>query len=68
MQFREAINSDLSLEQVNHLVCLLKEVEEEGILQEGVLGRVDHAWSGGFALIWDEAKVLGRLEELGMVP
>jgi LCP family protein required for cell wall assembly len=67
IQFREAINSDLSLEQVNHLVCLLKEVEEDAIIQEGVL----EAWTTpgpDSDLIWDEAKVLARLEELGMVP
>jgi LCP family protein required for cell wall assembly len=67
MQFREAINSDLSLEQVNHLVCLLKEVEEDAILQEGVLEEWTTPGPEG-SLLWDEAKVLGRLEELNMLP
>jgi LCP family protein required for cell wall assembly len=67
IQFRRAINSDFSLEQVNHLVCLLREIEEEAIVQEGVL----EEWTTPGpedSLLWDEAQLFGRLEELGMIP
>jgi LCP family protein required for cell wall assembly len=67
IQFRDAINTDLTLEQINHLVCLLKEVEADSIIQEGVLEEWTNPGPEG-SLLWDEMKVLGRLEELGMIP
>jgi polyisoprenyl-teichoic acid--peptidoglycan teichoic acid transferase len=67
IQFRDAINTDLTLEQINNLVCLLKEVEADSIIQEGVLEEWTNPGPEG-SLLWDEMKVLGRLEELGMIP
>jgi LCP family protein required for cell wall assembly len=67
IQFRDAINSDLSLEEINHLVCLLKEVEGETIIQDEVLEEWVSPGPEG-SLLWDKEKVFGRLEELGMIP
>jgi LCP family protein required for cell wall assembly len=67
IQFRHSINSDFSLEQVNHLVCLLKEAETDRILQDGVKEEWTTPGPEG-SLLWDEAKMLERLQELGMIP
>jgi LCP family protein required for cell wall assembly len=67
IEFRHSINSDFSLEQVNHLVCLLKEAEADRILQDGVKEEWTTPGPEG-SLLWDGAKILGRLQELGMLP
>jgi LCP family protein required for cell wall assembly len=67
LQFKDAVITDFSPEQVNHQTCLLKEVQEESIIQEGV----NPEWTTPGpedSLLWDKAKVLTRLEELELIP
>jgi LCP family protein required for cell wall assembly len=66
-QFRDAVITDFSPEQVNHLACLLKEVREDAIIQEGV--KAEWTMPGPEdSLLWDKPSVLNRLRELGMIP
>lgn len=67
-QFSEAITTDLSPEQINHLTCLLQEVPANAIIQDQV--RQEWTWPGPQrgSLLWDKTSVLNRLKELGLIP
>jgi hypothetical protein len=66
-QFKQVIATDLSLEQVNHLSCLLKEVPASSVIQDGV--RQEWTWPGPQgSFLWDRANVLNQLRQLGMIP
>jgi LCP family protein required for cell wall assembly len=67
LKFEDAIHTDFSPEQVNHLTCLLKEVPAASIIQDGVKAE----WTSPGpedSLLWDRTQVLNRLRELGMIP
>jgi LCP family protein required for cell wall assembly len=67
MQFNQVIATDLSLEQINHLACLLNEVPREAIIQEGV--RQEWTWPGPQgSFLWDRNNVTNWLMELGLIP
>ena len=66
-QFKDAVVTDLSFEQVNHLACLMRKVPTSAIIQEGV--KVEWTTPGPEgSLLWDKASVLNRLKELGIIP
>jgi LCP family protein required for cell wall assembly len=65
-QFRSVIATDLSLEQINNLTCLLKEVPSSSIIQESV--RPEWTSPGPLgSLLWDKNSVITRLKELGLI-
>lgn len=66
-QYSQVIATDLSPEQINHLACLLNEVPQEAIIQEGV----PQAWTTpgpGASYVWDKNKVMDQLRGLGLIP
>ena len=67
LKFKDAVNTDFSPEQVNHLACLLKEVQVGSIVQDGVKAEWTSPGPEG-SLLWDKPNVLNRLKELGMIP
>ena len=67
LQFRDAVLTDFSPEQVTHLSCLLQEVPPEAIIQDGVPEEWTSAGPEG-SLLWNRANVLNRLRELEMIP
>jgi len=67
LQFRDAVLTDFSPEQVTHLNCLLQEVPPEAIIQDGVLEEWTSAGPEG-SLLWNRTNVLNRLRELEMIP
>jgi len=66
-QFKAVIATDLSLEQINHLACLLNNVPAGSVTLDGVLPEWTSAGPQG-SLLWDKTKVLAKLKELGMIP
>jgi len=66
LEYQDAVITDLTPEQVNHLICLAKELPKESITQEGI--EFDWITPGpDNSLLWDREKVLNRLRELGLV-
>ena len=67
-QFNQVIATDLSPEQVDHLACLLQEVPREAVIQDWV--KPEWTWPGPQpgSLLWDKARVINRLKELGVTP
>lgn len=66
-QFSQVIATDLSLEQINHLTCLLKEVPREAIIQEEVRQEWTSPGPQG-SLVWDKNNVMNQLMGLGLIP
>lgn len=67
IQFKDAILTDFSPEQVTNIICLLNEVPKEKIVQDGVRPEWTSPGPEG-SLLWDRTKVLNRLRELGIIP
>jgi LCP family protein required for cell wall assembly len=67
LQFRDAVLTDFSPEQVTHLTCLLQEVAPEAIIQDGVPEEWTSEGPEG-SLLWNRTNVLNRLRELEMIP
>jgi len=67
-QFDEVVGTDLSLEQINHLSCLLKEVPADAIVQEQVKQEWTSAGPQAGSLGWDKTAVLNHMKQLGLVP
>ena len=67
-QFNQVIATDLSPEQINHLSCLLQEVPNDAILQDGVRPEWTSPGPQPGSLLWDKTSVLNRLKELGLTP
>jgi LCP family protein required for cell wall assembly len=67
-QFNNTIATDLSPEQINHLACLLQEVPNDAILQDGVRPEWTSPGPQPGSLLWDKTSVLNRLKELGLTP
>jgi LCP family protein required for cell wall assembly len=66
-QFKQVVATDLSLEQINHLACLLKEAPTEAVIQDGV--RQEWTMPGPHgSLLWERANVLNQLSQLGLIP
>ena len=66
-QFKQMIVTDLSPEQIFSLFCLLKEVPKEEIVME----QVKPEWTSpgrSDSLLWDKAKVIVALKQLGLLP
>ena len=66
-QFKSVIATDLSLEQINHLACLFKDVPAGSITLDGVSQNWTSAGPQG-SLSWNKSLILKRLKELGMIP
>ncbi len=66
-QFNQVIATDLSLEQINHLACLMNEVSGESIVFEGVRQEWTSAGPQG-SYLWDKSSVLNQLMGLGLIP
>ena len=65
-QFKAVIATDLSLEQINNLTCLLKEVPSSSIVQDSV--RPEWTFPGPLgSLLWNKTNVINRLKELGLI-
>jgi LCP family protein required for cell wall assembly len=67
-QFNDVIATDLSPEQIEHLACLLQEVPQEAILQDGVRQEWTSPGPQPDSFLWDKTVVLNRLKELGLAP
>jgi LCP family protein required for cell wall assembly len=66
-QFNQVIATDLSLEQINHLACLMNEVPRESIAFEGVRQEwISPGPQGSY--LWDKSSVLSQLMGLGLIP
>jgi LCP family protein required for cell wall assembly len=66
-QFKQVVATDLSLEQVNHLACLLREVPTSAVIQDGVRQEWTSPGPQG-SLSWNRANVLNQLRGLGLIP
>ena len=66
-QFNQVIATDLSLEQINHLSCLLNEVPSEAIVFDSVPQTWTSAGPRG-SYLWDKTSVLNQLMGLGLIP
>ncbi len=66
-QFKNVIATDLSVEQIHNLACLLKEVPASSITQDAVKQEWTSPGPQG-SLLWNKNNVLGRLKELGLIP
>jgi LCP family protein required for cell wall assembly len=66
-RFEQVVATDLSLEQINHLACLLKEVPTDAVIQDGVRQEWTMPGPRG-SLLWDRANVLNQLMQLGLIP
>jgi len=64
-KFSAVIVTDFSPEQIQHLVCLLKNVPSQSIIQETVQPAWTHPGPNS-SLLWDQSSVLTRLKELGL--
>jgi len=65
-QFKGVIATDLSLEQINNLTCLLKEVPSSSIVQDSV--RPEWTSPGPLgSLLWNKNNVINMLRELGLI-
>jgi LCP family protein required for cell wall assembly len=67
-QYNDVIVTDLSPEQINHLVCLLGEVPKTSILQESVRQEWTTPGPQQGSYRWDTTLVINRLKELGLTP
>lgn len=67
-QYNDVIVTDLSPEQINHLVCLLQEVPKEAILQDSVRQEWTSPGPQQGSFRWDTTVVINRLKELGLTP
>lgn len=67
-QFKDVIATDLSPEQIEHLSCLMQEVPQESIVQDGVRQEWTSPGPVAGSLLWDKTAVLNRLKELGLTP
>ena len=65
-QFKEAIITDMSFEQINHLACLLKETPSGSIIQESVKQEWTSPGPSG-SLLWNRDFVLSSLKNLGLI-
>ena len=66
-RFKAVVATDLSLEQINHLACLLKEVPANSIIKESVRREWTNPGPQG-SLVWDQNNVLTLLKGLGLIP
>ena len=64
-QFKSVIATDLSIEQINHLVCLFKGAPENSIIMDSVKPEWTSPGPQG-SLLWNSSNVLTRLKELGL--
>lgn len=67
VKFQNAVLTDFSPEQVNHLICLLREVPREAIVQDGIRAEWTNPGPEG-SLLWDRERLVGRLRELNLIP
>ena len=67
-QFNQVIATDLSPEQINHLACLLQEVPNDAITQDGVRPEWTSPGPQPGSLLWNKTSVLTRLKELNLTP
>ena len=65
-QFRGVLATDLSLEQINNLSCLLKEAPAGSIIQDSVRPEWTSVGPLG-SLLWNKNNVITRLKELGLI-
>ena len=66
-QFKSVIATDLSLEQLNHLACLFKNVPDSSVTQDYVKQEWTSPGPQG-SLLWNSNNVITRLKELGLIP
>ena len=66
-QYKQVVATDLSLEQINHLACLLNEVPTTAFIQEGVRQEWTSPGPQG-SLLWNQTNVLNQLRQLGLIP
>lgn len=67
-QFREAIVTDLSPEQINQLACLLREVPKEAIIQSGVRQEWTSPGPQPGSLLWDKTSAFNQMKDLELFP
>ena len=67
-QFKDAMVTDLSPEQINHLSCLVKEIPAEAVVQAHVKQEWTSRGPQAGSLLWDKDSVLNQLKELGLIP
>lgn len=66
-QFNQVVATDLSLEQINHLACLMNEVPRESIRYESV--RPEWTSPGPYgSFLWDKSQILRQLSDLELIP
>lgn len=66
-QFTQPIITDLSLDQMTHIACLLTKTSEEKIVQQSILPGSTQPGPVG-SLLWDKDAVKLKLTELGIIP
>ena len=66
-KFGKVIATDLSLEQINHLACLLKDLPTSAVTQESILPEWTTPGPQG-SLLWNKDKVTTLLTETGLIP
>ena len=62
-----AVLTDFSPKRITSMVCLLNEVPQDSIIQEGVKEGWTSPYQDG-GLLWDKTEVLNRLQELEIIP
>jgi len=67
-KFNGVIATDFSPEQINQLVCLLKEVPANAIIKEGIKPEWTRTGPVAGSLLWDKVKVIDHLRGLGLIP
>jgi LCP family protein required for cell wall assembly len=67
VQYNQVIATDLSLEQINHLACLMNEVPRESIVFDGVRQEWTSPGPRG-SYLWDKSSVLNQLMDLELIP
>jgi len=66
-RYKNVIATDLSLEQINHLSCLMKEIPASALIQDGVKQEWTSPGPQG-SLAWNKDKILAHLKSLGLIP
>lgn len=67
IKFQKEIATDLSLDQVNNLVCLLNDIPASSLLQESIKPEWTSPGPQG-SMVWSKNNVLARLKQLGLIP
>ncbi len=66
-QYNQPIITDLSLEQITQIACLLAKTSEDKIVQDSILPGSTQPGPVG-SLLWDKDVVSGMLRNLGIIP